>query len=99
MDTFTNFNTPIPAIDLDRDKEFHILVSSVKEYAIFMIDPEGLIKTWNDGAKISRDMRLMRSLENIFQFFIQKTISKKEQLPKTWKWQKHRDHLKMKAGA
>jgi PAS domain S-box-containing protein len=51
MDTFTNFNTPIPAIDLDRDKEFRILVSSVKEYAIFMIDPEGLIKTWNDGAK------------------------------------------------
>src|ERR1700722_3364863 len=51
MDTLTNFNTPIPAINLDRDKEFRILVSSVKEYAIFMIDPEGLIKTWNDGAK------------------------------------------------
>jgi PAS domain S-box-containing protein len=51
MDTYTNFNTPIPAIDLDRDKEFRILVSSVKEYAIFMIDPEGLIRTWNDGAK------------------------------------------------
>jgi PAS domain S-box-containing protein len=51
MDTLTDFNTPIPAIELDRDKEFRILVSSVKEYAIFMIDPGGLIKTWNDGAK------------------------------------------------
>lgn len=51
MDTITNLNTPIPSLDLYRDEEFRILVSSVKEYAIFMIDPTGLIKTWNDGAK------------------------------------------------
>ncbi|MGY4537027.1 PAS domain S-box-containing protein [Mucilaginibacter sp. UYNi724] len=29
---------------------FQLLVASVKEYAIFMIDPEGYILTWNDGA-------------------------------------------------
>jgi PAS domain S-box-containing protein len=34
-----------------REDEFRILVSSVKEYAIFMIDPDGLVITWNEGAK------------------------------------------------
>ncbi len=29
---------------------FQLLVASVKEYAIFMIDPHGYIVTWNDGA-------------------------------------------------
>ncbi|MGY4384128.1 PAS domain S-box-containing protein [Pedobacter sp. UYP24] len=29
---------------------FQLLVASVKEYAIFMIDPQGYILTWNDGA-------------------------------------------------
>ena len=30
---------------------FRLLVESVKDYAIFMLDTEGRIKTWNEGAK------------------------------------------------
>jgi PAS domain S-box-containing protein len=30
---------------------FQLLVSSVRDYAIFMLDPEGRIATWNPGAK------------------------------------------------
>lgn len=30
---------------------FQLLVSSVREYAIFMLDPEGNIATWNNGAQ------------------------------------------------
>jgi PAS domain S-box-containing protein len=30
---------------------FQLLVSSVRDYAIFMLDPEGNIATWNSGAK------------------------------------------------
>jgi PAS domain S-box-containing protein len=30
---------------------FHLLVSSVREYAIFMLDPDGRIATWNNGAQ------------------------------------------------
>src|ERR1700684_1105781 len=51
MDTVTNFNTSIPSSDLCGDMEFRMLVNNVKEYAIFMIGPTGIIKTWNDGAK------------------------------------------------
>jgi PAS domain S-box-containing protein len=30
---------------------FKLLVSSVRDYAIFMLDPEGYVSTWNDGAR------------------------------------------------
>src|SRR6266576_3199715 len=33
------------------DEQFHILVDSVEEYAIYMLDPTGNIVTWNSGAQ------------------------------------------------
>ena len=30
---------------------FKLLVASVKDYAIFVLDPEGYITTWNEGAQ------------------------------------------------
>src|SRR5262245_33252558 len=38
----------------DRDYEgerFRLLVEGVREYAIFMLDPQGYIVTWNKGAE------------------------------------------------
>ena len=32
-------------------QQFHILVDSVEEYAIYMLDPDGTIVTWNTGAQ------------------------------------------------
>ncbi|WP_257453721.1 sensor histidine kinase [Archangium lipolyticum] len=32
------------------EERFRLLVSSVKDYAIFMLDPEGRVVTWNSGA-------------------------------------------------
>jgi PAS domain S-box-containing protein len=32
------------------EERFRLLVESVKDYAIFMLDPQGLIATWNVGA-------------------------------------------------
>jgi PAS domain S-box-containing protein len=32
-------------------EQFHILVASVEEYAIYMLDPTGTIVTWNAGAE------------------------------------------------
>jgi len=42
-------NSPSTSANID-DALFQLLVASVKEYAIFMIDPQGYILTWNDGA-------------------------------------------------
>jgi PAS domain S-box-containing protein len=33
------------------EERFHLLVENVRDYAIFMLDPEGHVMTWNEGAK------------------------------------------------
>ena len=38
--------------ELRRSEEcFELLVRSVKDYAIFMLDPEGRVVSWNEGAE------------------------------------------------
>jgi osomolarity two-component system sensor histidine kinase TcsA len=33
------------------EEHFRLLVESVRDYAIFMLDPTGHVATWNAGAK------------------------------------------------
>jgi len=35
----------------ENEERFRLLVEGVKDYAIFMLDPEGRITTWNEGAE------------------------------------------------
>ncbi|MGE3684286.1 MAG: chemotaxis protein CheB [Bdellovibrionales bacterium] len=38
--------------DLEQSEQrFRMLIENVKDYAIFMLDPEGHVSTWNEGAK------------------------------------------------
>ena len=41
---------PTPLID-GGDESFRLLVEGVRDYAIFMLDPEGRVLTWNEGAR------------------------------------------------
>src|ERR1700748_3780074 len=36
---------------LDGGRMFHLLMDNVKDFAIFMLDPEGRIVSWNKGAE------------------------------------------------
>ena len=36
---------------LESEKLFHLMVEGVKDYAIFMLDPEGRVATWNAGTE------------------------------------------------
>ena len=36
----------------ESEQRFRLLVEGVKDYAIFMLSPEGLIESWNDGAAL-----------------------------------------------
>src|ERR1043165_9702017 len=36
------------------DESFRLLVDSVQDYAIFLLNPEGRIMTWNAGAERSK---------------------------------------------
>ncbi|HWA63079.1 MAG TPA: PAS domain S-box protein [Caulobacteraceae bacterium] len=35
----------------ESDRQFRLLVSGVVDYAIYMLDPEGLVSSWNAGAR------------------------------------------------
>jgi PAS domain S-box-containing protein len=37
--------------EISGDRSFQLLVAGVRDYAIFMLDPAGFIKTWNAGAQ------------------------------------------------
>ena len=39
------------------DERFRILVEGVKDYAIFMLDPQGRVATWNIGAQLIKGYR------------------------------------------
>lgn len=46
----TDKHTPPGAEEQDSDM-FRLLVASVKDYSIFLLDPNGYIRTWNEGAQ------------------------------------------------
>ena len=33
------------------DRRFQLLVNAVRDYAIFMLDPQGIVSSWNSGAQ------------------------------------------------
>ena len=53
----------------ERDEIFRILVASVKEYAIFVLDPEGRVVTWNVGAERLKQYRREEILGRHFSVF------------------------------
>ncbi len=42
---------PVQSRSQPNDEIFRLLVDSVKDYAIFLLDPEGKVATWNQGAE------------------------------------------------
>ena len=54
----------------DSERHFQLLVQGVKEYAIFMLDPEGRIATWNSGAERIKGYRAEEIIgEHFSRFF------------------------------
>ena len=47
----SNSSSTSPTITLGADDSFRLLVDSVKDYAIVMLDPEGHVASWNAGAE------------------------------------------------
>ena len=43
--------TSLPTPDFQHEGVFRALVDSVRDYAIFVLDPRGVISTWNPGAE------------------------------------------------
>lgn len=58
------------AESLQRSEEiFHLLVDSVQDYAIFVLDPQGHIQTWNSGAERIKGYRAEEIIGRHFSVF------------------------------
>ncbi|WP_226483243.1 PAS domain S-box protein [Natrinema amylolyticum] len=56
--------------EIEREEEYQALVQAVKDYAIFMVDPDGYIQTWNKGAKRIKGYREEEILgEHLSEFY------------------------------
>jgi PAS domain S-box-containing protein len=42
---------PVPVLRPPAEVELRLLVESVRDYAIFMLDPNGFVLSWNEGAR------------------------------------------------
>ena len=51
------------------EERFRLLVDSVKDYAIFMLDPRGYITTWNQGAERIKGYRAAEIIGRHFSIF------------------------------
>ncbi|MBX6362783.1 MAG: PAS domain S-box protein [Gemmatimonadetes bacterium] len=51
------------------EERFRLLVESIKDYAIFMLDPEGRVVTWNEGAERIKGYRAEEIIGKPFTVF------------------------------
>ena len=63
----------LAAAQRDQSEEtFSLMVRSVKDYAIFMLDPKGIITTWNAGAQLIKGYRPEEIIGRHFSCFYSK---------------------------
>jgi PAS domain S-box-containing protein len=55
------------------EERFRLLVASVKDYAIFMLDPTGVVATWNEGAERIKGYRAEEIIGQHFSRFYPET--------------------------
>ena len=53
----------------ENEARFRLLVSGIRDYAIFMLDPEGRIKSWNEGAERIKGYRAEEIVGKHFSIF------------------------------
>jgi PAS domain S-box-containing protein len=60
---------------VESEERFRLLVEPVKEYAIYMLDPQGRIVTWNEGAERSKGYKAEEVLgRNVSMFFLPEDV-------------------------
>jgi PAS domain S-box-containing protein len=66
----------------ESEERFRLLVSSVKDYAIFMLDPNGIVCTWNTGAEFIKGYAASEIIGSHFsRFYPPESIARR--LPET----------------
>ena len=61
--------TPADRTEIEDDKRFQLLVDAITDYAIFMLDPAGHVRTWNSGAQRAKGNRAAEIIGRHFSVF------------------------------
>ena len=51
------------------DEQYRLIVQSIKDYAVFMLDPDGHILSWNEGARLIKGYTAQEVLGHSFEIF------------------------------
>ena len=51
------------------DEQYRLIVQSIKDYAVFMLDPNGRILSWNEGARLIKGYTGPEVLGHSFEIF------------------------------
>lgn len=69
IDDFNKMLGEIQRLDKQKEDRFHLLVDSVKDYAILMLDAEGRVISWNRGAERIKGYKAEEILNQHFSCF------------------------------
>lgn len=78
---------------------YRLLVDAITDYAIYMLDPDGYVSSWNAGAARSKAIRSRKFSANIFRSSICLRIVRQACRSGHWRRRHQRDVLRGKAGA
>jgi len=65
----TEVQQAAPEMIHDPSEPFRLLVASIKDYAIFMLDPQGYVATWNAGAEHIKGYKAAEIIGKHFSIF------------------------------
>ena len=51
------------------DEQYRLIVQSIKDYAVFMLSPEGIISSWNEGARLIKGYTAQEIIGRSFEIF------------------------------
>src|SRR3984893_15696899 len=75
-------------------EQFHILVDSVEEYAIYLLDPNGNVVTWNPGAEKIKGYRAEEIIGKNFACFYTPEGVAGEKPQRNLREATHRGHIR-----
>jgi PAS domain-containing protein len=92
--------SPAEPLDMALDgQRYRLLINAVTDYAIFMIDPEGQITTWNLGAQRLKGYEEAEILGRNFAVSTPMKTAKAASRVKPWKWPSATESSRKRAGA
>ncbi len=85
--------------EMQEAEQFRLLVNSTTDYAIFLLDPQGHIATWNPGAERIKGYKEHEIIGHHFSKFYPPKPVRVIGPHTNCRWPLRRDDLKTKAGA